>query len=66
MEYVPQEIQSKGGPLSVSKEVAQAFNLDGVREVIVRRVERDEVALDLVELRFKVDRRGWQGFPRPF
>lgn len=54
IEYVPQEIQQKGGPLSIRKEVAQVFNFEGVKEVVVRRVERDEVALDLVELRFKV------------
>ena len=51
---MPQEIQTKGGPLSVSREIAGAFNLEGVREVYVRRVERVEVGLDLVELRIKV------------
>lgn len=30
------------------------FNLEGVREVCVRKVEREDVGLDLVELRFKV------------
>lgn len=43
-----------GGPLSISKELAQMFKLEGVREVSVRKVDRDEVGLDLVELRFKV------------
>ena len=54
IEDVPQEIQTKGGPVSVSREIAGAFNLEGVREVWVRRVERVEVGLDLVELRIKV------------
>jgi hypothetical protein len=31
------------------------FKLEGVREVSVRKVERDEVGLDLVEVRFKVN-----------
>ena len=43
-----------GGPLSISKELAQMFSLEGLREVTVRKVEGDEVGLDLVELRFKV------------
>ncbi len=43
-----------GGPLSISKDLAQTFNLEGLREVRVRKVERDSVGLDLVELRFKV------------
>ena len=43
-----------GGPLSISQEVAQAFNLSGLREVCIRRVDKDKVALDLVEFRFKV------------
>lgn len=40
--------------MSISKELAQMFKLEGVREVSVRRVDREEVGLDLVELRFKV------------
>ena len=51
---MPQEVQSKGGPLSISREIAGAFSLEGVREVRVKRVEREEVGLDLVELRIKV------------
>ena len=47
-------IYYSGGPLSISKELAQMFKLEGVREVSVRRVDREEVGLDLVELRFKV------------
>lgn len=43
-----------GGPLSISKELAQMFNFERVREVCVRKVEKEEVGLDLVELRFKV------------
>lgn len=43
-----------GGPLSISKELAQMFGLEGMREVTVRKVESEEVGLDLVELRFKV------------
>ena len=43
-----------GGPLSISQEVAQAFNLNGLREVCIRRVDKQVVALDLVEFRFKV------------
>ena len=43
-----------GGPLSISNDVAQAFSLMGVREVKVRRVEREEVGLDLLEIKFKV------------
>ena len=43
-----------GGPLSISKELAQMFNLEGTREVLVRKVKSEEVGLDLVELRFKV------------
>ncbi len=54
IETVPQEVQSKGGPLSISREIAGAFSLEGVREVRVKRVEREEVGLDLVELRIKV------------
>ena len=38
-----------GGPLSISRELAAAFQLEGVREVAVR-----VVGLDLMEVRFKV------------
>ena len=38
----------------MSREIAGAFNLDGVREVCVKRVEREDVGLDLIELRIKV------------
>jgi len=43
-----------GGPLSISQELSQAFNLVGGRKVSVRRVGQEEVGLDLMELRFKV------------
>ena len=43
-----------GGPLSINHELSQAFNLTGGRKVCVRRVEREEVGVDLMELRFKV------------
>ena len=43
-----------GGPLSISSEVAQAFNLTGVKWVRVRRVDKKEVGLDMLEVRFKV------------
>ena len=43
-----------GGPLSISRELAVAFQLEGVREVAVRVVDRAEVGLDLMEVRFKV------------
>ena len=43
-----------GGPLSISRELAAAFQLEGVREVAVRMVDRAEVGLDLMEVRFKV------------
>uniref|UniRef100_A0A1X7T7C6 Uncharacterized protein n=1 Tax=Amphimedon queenslandica TaxID=400682 RepID=A0A1X7T7C6_AMPQE len=46
----------KSGPLSISGEVAHAFNLSGLREVCIRRVDKDEVTLDLVEFRFKIDK----------
>ena len=42
-----------GGPFSVLQEVAVAFTLTGVREVCVRKVDRRDVALDMVELSFK-------------
>jgi len=40
--------------LSISKELAQTFGFEGVREVYVRKQQREDVGLDLVELRFKV------------
>ena len=40
-----------GGPLSISQEVALAFNVNGLREVCIRRIDKQ---LDLVEFRFKV------------
>ena len=43
-----------GGPLSVGRELAQLYNLEGVKEVNVRKVDKDEVAIDLLELKFKV------------
>ena len=43
-----------GGPLSINQELSQAFNLTAGRKVCVRRVEREEVGVDLMELRFKV------------
>ena len=43
-----------GGPLSISKELAQHFNLEGVKEVNVRKVDKEEVGIDLLELKFKV------------
>ena len=43
-----------GGPISISQEVATAFNLVSGRETCIRRVDKDLVALDLVEFRFKV------------
>ena len=43
-----------GAPLSISSEVAQAFKLTGLREVCVRRVDKQSVGLDLMELHFKV------------
>jgi hypothetical protein len=43
-----------GGPLSVGKELAQLYNLEGVKEVNVRKVDKDEVGIDLLELKFKV------------
>ena len=49
-------VRVAGGPLSISKELAQMFGLEGTREVNVRKVQGDEVGLDLVELRFKVCR----------
>ncbi|CAI8001116.1 hypothetical protein GBAR_LOCUS3119, partial [Geodia barretti] len=35
---LPPDIQSKGGPFSILQEVALAFTLTGLREVLVRRV----------------------------
>uniref|UniRef100_A0A1X7SWV2 Uncharacterized protein n=1 Tax=Amphimedon queenslandica TaxID=400682 RepID=A0A1X7SWV2_AMPQE len=43
----------KSGPLSISGEVAHTINLSGLREVCIRRVDKDEVTLDLVEFIFK-------------
>jgi len=40
--------------LSVIKDLASSFGFEGFREVQVRKVDLDEVGLDLVELRFKV------------
>ena len=42
-----------GGPFSILQEVALAFTLTGLREVLVRRVDQRVVALDLVELSLK-------------
>ena len=42
-----------GGPFSILHEVALAFTLTGLREVLVRRVDQRVVALDLVELSLK-------------
>lgn len=42
-----------GGPFSLLQEVALAFSLTGLREVMVRKVDSRAVALDLVELSFK-------------
>uniref|UniRef100_A0A1X7TI63 Uncharacterized protein n=1 Tax=Amphimedon queenslandica TaxID=400682 RepID=A0A1X7TI63_AMPQE len=43
----------KWSTYSISGEVAHAINLSGLREVCIRRVDKDEVTLDLVEFRFK-------------
>ena len=43
----------KGGPLSISTDVAQAFKLNGLKNVYIRRVNKKEVGLDMVEVRFK-------------
>ena len=43
-----------GGPLSISRELSQLYNFDGVKEVNVRLVEQEEVGIDLLELKFKV------------
>ena len=43
-----------GGPLSISRELSQLYNFDGVKEVNVRLVEKEEVGIDLLELKFKV------------
>uniref|UniRef100_A0AAN0JYW5 Uncharacterized protein n=1 Tax=Amphimedon queenslandica TaxID=400682 RepID=A0AAN0JYW5_AMPQE len=45
-----------GGPLSISGEVARAINLSGLREVCIRRVDKDEKTLDLVVFIFKIDK----------
>lgn len=34
--------------------MAQAFNLTGVKNVLIRRVDKKEVGLDMLEVRFKV------------
>jgi hypothetical protein len=47
------DVQNKGGPISISNDVAQAFNLTGFREFCIRRVDKQTVGLDLVEFRFK-------------
>ena len=47
-------VNYKGGLLSISQEIAQAFNVNGLREVCIRWVDKQPVALDLVEFRFKV------------
>ena len=43
-----------GSPLSISSEVAHAFKLNGLKSVCIRRVDKKEVGLDMVEVRFKV------------
>ncbi len=43
-----------GGPISISQEVSGPFNLISGRETCIRRVDKELVALDLVEFRFKV------------
>uniref|UniRef100_A0A1X7TK67 Uncharacterized protein n=1 Tax=Amphimedon queenslandica TaxID=400682 RepID=A0A1X7TK67_AMPQE len=57
---IPYDSRKKGagksGPLSISGEVAHAINLSGLREVCIRRVDKDEVTLDLVEFIFKIDK----------
>lgn len=47
-------VPNEGGPISVSSEVAHAFNLTGVKQVYIRRINKKEVGLDMVEVRFKV------------
>ena len=54
VERAPCISMATGGPLSVGKELAQLYNLEGVKEVIVRKVDKDEVGIDLLELKFKV------------
>ena len=54
VEHAPCVSMATGGPLSVGKELAQLYNLEGVKEVIVRKVDKDEVGIDLLELKFKV------------
>ena len=38
----------------MGRELAQLYNLEGVKEVNVRKVDKDEVGIDLLELKFKV------------
>ena len=38
----------------MGRELAQLYNLEGVKEVNVRKVNKDEVGIDLLELKFKV------------
>lgn len=40
--------------MSVNKELAQLYNLEGVKEVSVRKIDKEDVAIDLLELKFKV------------
>ena len=53
-EHAPCVSMATGGPLSVGKELAQLYNLEGVKEVNVRKVDKDEVGIDLLEIKFKV------------
>ena len=41
-------VNYKGGLLSISQEIAQAFNVNGLREVCIRWVDKQPVALDLI------------------
>ena len=43
----------------MGKELAQLYNLEGVKEVNVRKVDKDEVGIDLLELKFKVHRNAY-------
>ena len=38
----------------MNRELAQFYNLEGVKEVYIRKVEKEEVGIDLLELKFKV------------
>ena len=53
-DHAPYVSMATGGPLSVGRELAQLYNLEGVKEVNVRKVDKDEVGIDLLELKFKV------------